>query len=797
MKKIIKRALAVMLAIMMCISMLSLNAFAADMTCPTCGGTNIVYEKSGYVCRDCDDYVTPDVGTDEPKCDHEKTYAKDNGNGTHNLICTSCNTLVSAVAHTFVDGKCVCGAQEPVHVHTWNYDGGSYCFGTFEHTAHCACGAVKTESNTGERVYDPYEGNVIKCKYCGWWTPVADSHNWADKGTPDGTGHHTLVCTDEGCDKTRTEECKLVATADGTSVVCSVCGWVKYNDGKPGGSTECANGEHKYGDVYQSTGYSHVRICEICKHEDRSSCQLENILENGTPVGYRCTICNKVYPLTVTDDDQYCKGGKEHTWTEVGQSVSDDLSSVITKFECTTCGAEKFEVCGSPSKLTINYQYADGSQAAPTYSQAICTGCEYSVTSPEIKGFIPDKETVSGTCTDGKGLVFTVTYRAAPNTHTLTVTYEDENGQEILPRHTEELKAGDEYSVNSPYLFGYTPEQDTVNGKMPEDDELRTVKYTPTPYKWTIKYVDEQDNELSPSAVIPYTILTVKGLEAPENPSVPGYKVTTVSVTPPDPSKLGDVEGKVVYEPIHYTLVVNYVDAADNTVLGTANLGSVKFGGSYTIEDHSFSGYYQVAGQTLNGTVDKSLIASADANNQIVLNVYYTKLGTLVVRWVNWDGTELETGSFYEGQNAPEAGTYSGATPARPSDGTYTYSFRGWSDPAVSEDGTVTYTAEFNPTRIILPPEPEQPEPDPDPVETEIEEPDTPLVELPEEIEIEEPDTPLVELPEEIELEDPDVPLADVPQTGDYSFIWEVFALISGAALVWLVLDDRKRRTAE
>ncbi len=58
--------------------------------------------------------------------------------------------------------------------------------------------------------------------------------------------------------------------------------------------------------------------------------------------------------------------------------------------------------------LKIDYVYADNSEAAPSYSASVIGGTAYSVDSPVIEGFIPDKE-VSGTMPD-EDLSVTVTY---------------------------------------------------------------------------------------------------------------------------------------------------------------------------------------------------------------------------------------------------------------------------------------------------------------------------------------------------------------------------------------------------
>ncbi|WP_347565272.1 doubled motif LPXTG anchor domain-containing protein [Pseudoflavonifractor sp. 60] len=79
-----------------------------------------------------------------------------------------------------------------------------------------------------------------------------------------------------------------------------------------------------------------------------------------------------------------------------------------------------------------------------------------------------------------------------------------------------------------------------------------------------------------------------------------------------------------------------------------------------------------------------------------------------------------------------------------------------------------------------------------------------PLNELPEDqTDIEEEDVPLVDMPEEIEqqeepteIKEEDVPLADVPQTGDNSHIWGILTALSGAALIYLSFG-KKREDAD
>ena len=64
------------------------------------------------------------------------------------------------------------------------------------------------------------------------------------------------------------------------------------------------------------------------------------------------------------------------------------------------------------------------------------------------------------------------------------------------------------------------------------------------------------------------------------------------------------------------------------------------------------------------------------------------------VRFVNWDGTELQSGPVTYG-TVPE---YTGQTPTRPADAQYTYTFAGWDKEITAVSGDTTYTAAYSTT---------------------------------------------------------------------------------------------------
>ena len=171
-----------------------------------------------------------------------------------------------------------------------------------------------------------------------------------------------------------------------------------------------------------------------------------------------------------------------------------------------------FEVKSVDCPLTINYVYADGSEAYETYNGNVTIFNDYSITSPEITGYAPDTATVEGAMGDDDmgGKTVTVTYTA----NTYTATFVDENGETV-----KEVKfTVEDDSIDEPAV----PGKEGYEGKWSEytlalsDIEI-AAEYTAIEY--TATFVDENGETV---AEIPYTVETEK-LEAPAVPVKEGY----------------------------------------------------------------------------------------------------------------------------------------------------------------------------------------------------------------------------------------------------------------------------------
>ena len=133
--------------------------------------------------------------------------------------------------------------------------------------------------------------------------------------------------------------------------------------------------------------------------------------------------------------------------------------------------------------LTINYKYADGTQAAPAHSESINYNVAYSVTSPVITGYTADQAVVSGTMGTANVTV-NVVYNI--NSYNLTIYYKYANGTTAATTHTGSVNYHVAYSVTSPHIDGYVASKTTVAGTMADNDLTVNVTY----YQVTTNIVD-------------------------------------------------------------------------------------------------------------------------------------------------------------------------------------------------------------------------------------------------------------------------------------------------------------------
>lgn len=116
--------------------------------------------------------------------------------------------------------------------------------------------------------------------------------------------------------------------------------------------------------------------------------------------------------------------------------------------------------------LTINYKDTSGNIIHNPYNGTVKYNEEYSITSPTICGYAPDKEVVSGTMTGNKevDVIYHVLYL------TLTIYYIDEDGNQLLEPSVYQLKYFESYEIVTPYIKGYHADEKNIYGNISQED---------------------------------------------------------------------------------------------------------------------------------------------------------------------------------------------------------------------------------------------------------------------------------------------------------------------------------------
>lgn len=586
MKKMMNRALSIVLALIMCVGMLSLSAFAAESTkCsdPLSLSPNGEHTWFQGICVWCQEPQNGSADVEKPddvtkpgnvqKPENSKDDSKNDGkdDGKKGPCIGGC---------WYVDGKCpYCGSIQEGTDPEPSKPGGSFSPYEYHKESECTPGPWQYDENTKEhyrtcnkndsrcpREKDMYEMNRGACTY----------------GEMDQQGYQT----------------------------CTVCGHQKSSvTVGPGGDGYCK--DHEFGNTYQRGEGSHRLNCMNCSYAtDWEMCDWEIEYKGGSNVAiaYVCSVCGNsksINNVPVCDPKNPAKG---HDWRVNRTELAADGKTMLTIVRCENCGAEMVDgKCDSPEgfyTLTIQYVYADGGEASKTVTGAYAKGAHYDVNSPEIDGYTADQSVVSGDM-PAADLTVTVTYTADAYTLTIKYVYEDNNG--LIYTYTDDVAVGEKYDVKSVEApRGYEladSNQSSVTGTMPAKDLELTVSYKAISYTWTILYVDEQGEPMEgmETFVKTFTVNDIKSLESVTSPTKEGY--TTSDAVVAAPTDIGDVTVKVVYTlsaDFSLTVIHRYV-ALDGTVSETTeDLGKYKIGGSYATNPQNREGY------TLSATPDNA-----------------------------------------------------------------------------------------------------------------------------------------------------------------------------------------------
>ena len=298
-------------------------------------------------------------------------------------------------------------------------------------------------------------------------------------------------------------------------------------------------------------------------------------------------------------------------------------------------------------------------------------------------GWDPEVVAVTGDAT------YTATYSSTVNEY--TIKFVNEDGTELqsgnvaygeTPAYTGETPTKAATAQYTYTFAGWTPEVVAVTG-----DATYTATYSSTVNEYTIKFVNEDGTELQSSSVAYGETPAYTG-ETPTKAADAQYTYTFVGWDPEVVAVTGDATYTATYSSTVNEYTIKFVNE-DGTELQSS---SVAYGETpaYTGETPTKAADAQYT-YTFAGWDPEVVAVTGDATYTAT---YSSTVNEYTIKFVNEDGTELQSGNVAYG----ETPAYTGETPTKAATAQYTYTFAGWTPEVVAVTGDATYTATYSST---------------------------------------------------------------------------------------------------
>ena len=352
-------------------------------------------------------------------------------------------------------------------------------------------------------------------------------------------------------------------------------------------------------------------------------------------------------------------------------------------------------------KVTVEYKYADGSEAAPSAVFEGAVGDTSTIVSPVVEGYTASSSSVDVEVGNDDSVV---TVKYAKTEYTVTVKYVKEDGSQAAESAVVTGVPGKTETVTSPAVDGFTPDMAAVDVVVGNENSSVTVTYINND-KLSIQFVyvpyaDSTKDDLPKLAnnSIYYTVDTIEYNEKTnvgtyvENDFNLGTIQTAATVSPAEipQFKSAKIPEEYTFQNFYFYWSSNNYGGDKVSVATFKNVGkpSPKKSGS------TFDNYIAYNSTEKTGEDYDDLAGYFAYQHTGILRLTYVKNVTpYTVTWKNYDGTVLELDEDVVYGTTP---SYDGETPVRPNDAKKTYTFAGWDKEISPVTADITYTAKYD-----------------------------------------------------------------------------------------------------
>lgn len=276
--------------------------------------------------------------------------------------------------------------------------------------------------------------------------------------------------------------------------------------------------------------------------------------------------------------------------------------------------------------IIINYQFANGTQAAPSWSATVATGSTYTqdIQSPVVVGYTPSETVVHVNTSEAK--IYTVTYQAAEVDFTVKHYQQNVSNDEYTLADTETKKGYTESAVGAglaktDYTGFYSLLYDTTTTIAADGSTVVEVYYDR--YYYLMNFNLDGGYGVEPIYARYGAPISV------DTPTKPGYTFEgwTPSIPAAMPADNTSYKASWKIGESGFTVVFWYENANDNgySVAGTYTPANVAPGTQKKSEDYKNQDFTGRDTKHFTYNAGKAETVTVNGDGSTVLNVYYTR----------------------------------------------------------------------------------------------------------------------------------------------------------------------------